>query len=174
MMIPVSLIPRAIFDQYNLGPLVHNGYVYVEINKGMYGLPQAGKIANNKLVPHLASHSYHQCKHTPGLFCHKTCPILFSLVVDGFGVQYGGRKHAKHLASIIAAKYKMTTDWTGNLYCGITLKWDYVKQTVELSMPGYVAKALQLFQLIPPACLQHAPSPFSEPVYSQQVQLPTS
>jgi hypothetical protein len=105
MIIPVRLIPQAIFDQYNLGPLVHNGYVYVEeINKGMYGLPQAGKIANNKLVPHLASHGYHQCKHTPGHFCHKTCPILFSLVVDNFGVQYVGCKHAKHLASIIATK----------------------------------------------------------------------
>jgi hypothetical protein len=65
MMIPVSLIPKAIFNQYNLGPLVHNGYVYVEINKGMYGLPQAGRIANNNLVPHLAAHGYHQCQHTP-------------------------------------------------------------------------------------------------------------
>jgi hypothetical protein len=36
-MIPVSLIPKAIFDQYKLGPLVHNGHVYVEIRKGMYG-----------------------------------------------------------------------------------------------------------------------------------------
>jgi hypothetical protein len=58
MMIPVNLIPKAIFDQYNLGPLVHNGYVYVEINKGMYGLPKAGKIANDELVPHLASHAW--------------------------------------------------------------------------------------------------------------------
>jgi hypothetical protein len=124
----------------------------------MYGLPQAGKIANNKLVPHLASHSYHQCKHTPG-------PILFSLVVDNFGVQYVGREHAKHLASIIAAKYKMTTDGTGNLYCDITLKWDYTNRTVELSMPGYAAKALQRFEITPPIRPQHAPSPFSEPVY---------
>jgi hypothetical protein len=55
MMIPVSLIPKAIFDQYKLGPLVHNGHVYVEIRKGMYGLPQAGKIANDALVPYLPS-----------------------------------------------------------------------------------------------------------------------
>jgi hypothetical protein len=58
----------------------------------------------------------------------------------------------------------MTTNWTSNLYCGITLKWDYSKQTIELSMPGYV-------KLTPPTHPQHAPSPFSEPIYGQQVQL---
>jgi hypothetical protein len=46
-------------------------------------------------------------------------PVMFSLVVDDFGVQYVGCENAQHLANIIAAKYKMTTDWTGNLYVGI-------------------------------------------------------
>jgi hypothetical protein len=86
MMIPVSLIPKAIFDQYKLGPLVHNGHVYVEIQKGIYGLPQASKTANNALVPYLALQGYHQCSHTPGLFKHSTRPVLFSLVVNDFGV----------------------------------------------------------------------------------------
>jgi hypothetical protein len=125
MMILVSLIPKAIFDQYKLGPLDHNGHVYIEIQKGMYGLPQAGKIANGALVPYLALHGYHQCTYTPGLFKHSTCPVIFSLVVDDFGIQYAGRENAKHLADIFATKYKMTTDWTGNLYVGITLHWDY-------------------------------------------------
>jgi hypothetical protein len=128
----------------------------------MYSLPQAGKIANNALVPYLASHGYHQCTHTPGLFKHSTRPIIFSLVVNDFGVQYVGCKNAQHLADIIAAKYKMTTDWTGNLNVGITLKWGYLKQTVDLSMPGYVAKALQ-----PPNRPQNSPSEWTEPTYGQ-------
>ena len=33
----------------------------------------------------------------------------------------------------------------GKLYIGISLKWDYIKQTVDLSMPGYVTAALQRF-----------------------------
>jgi hypothetical protein len=171
MMIPVSLIPKAIFDQYNLGPLVHNGYIYVEIRKGMYGLPQAGKIANDALVPYLASHGYHQCSHTPGLFKHSTRPVLFSLVVDDFGVQYVGKEHAQHLADVIAAKYKMTTDWKGELYVGISLHWDYNNRTVDLSMPGYVAKALQRFEINPPTRPQHSPSEWTEPIYGKHVQL---
>ena len=51
MKISVKLIPKDIFELYSLASLVHNGFVYVEIRKGMYGLPQAGRLANDKLVP---------------------------------------------------------------------------------------------------------------------------
>ena len=44
MHIPVNGIPVDIMQQYNLSPLVVNGFVLVEIRKGMYDLPQAGII----------------------------------------------------------------------------------------------------------------------------------
>jgi hypothetical protein len=171
MKIAVSAIPQEVFDAYQLSALVHHGHVYVEIRKGMYGLPQAGRIANDALVPYLAQNGYHQLEHTPGLFKHETRPILFSLVVDDFGVQYTGTEHAQHLVDVIAAKYKMTTDWTGSLYCGITLDWDYTARTVDLSMPGYITKALARFEHPKPSQPQHAPSAWSQPVYSSMPQL---
>jgi Reverse transcriptase (RNA-dependent DNA polymerase) len=97
MRIPVRDIPDFIMSQYKLEPLVHNGVVLVEIRKGMYGLPQAGIIANTRLVAHLNAHGYHQAPNTPGLFCHESRPISFCLVVDDFGIQYTGRQHAQHL-----------------------------------------------------------------------------
>ena len=45
-------------SEYNLAPLVHNGYIYAEVQKGMYGLPQAGYIANECLTKFLAPHGY--------------------------------------------------------------------------------------------------------------------
>jgi phage terminase Nu1 subunit (DNA packaging protein) len=42
MQIPVSVIPESIMAEYKLLPLRHHDHVYVEIRKGMYGLPQAG------------------------------------------------------------------------------------------------------------------------------------
>lgn len=39
MRIPIDMLPEGIIDQYNLGPLFHNGYIYVEIRRGMHGLP---------------------------------------------------------------------------------------------------------------------------------------
>ena len=50
MLIPLPILPPTIIDQYNLTPLIHNGFVYVEVRKGMYGLPQAGKLANDQLA----------------------------------------------------------------------------------------------------------------------------
>jgi hypothetical protein len=62
--------------------------VYIEVQKGIYGLLQAGILANQLLAHRLAIHGYHQNKFTPGLWQHVTRPIQFTLVVDDFGVQF--------------------------------------------------------------------------------------
>jgi hypothetical protein len=36
--------------------------------------------------------------------------------------------------------YKIVKDWKGNLYCGISLKWNYDKRYVNIAMPAYIAK----------------------------------
>ena len=69
---------------------------------------------------------------------HPTGITTFTLVVDDFGVKYVGKEHVDHLIACIKEKYKLTKDWTGDLYCGINLKWNYTAQTLEISMPGYI------------------------------------
>ena len=120
--IAVSMIPAEIMDLYDLHDKVHNGYVYAEVRKTMYGLPQAGRMAEEELVEHLAPYGYAPVKHTPGLWKHESRPVTFVLVIDDFGVQYVGKEHADHLAMALKARYNMTEDWAGERYCGITLK----------------------------------------------------
>jgi hypothetical protein len=51
MRIPIPLIPDEIIEEYQLQPtMVHNGYVNMEIRRSMYGLPQAGILANQLLT----------------------------------------------------------------------------------------------------------------------------
>jgi len=50
----------------------------------MYGLPQAGKLANIQLQAFLAPHDYHPCCLTPGLWMHAMCNIHFTLVINDF------------------------------------------------------------------------------------------
>ncbi len=45
LQIPRYMIPDKIMDLYNLHELVHNNHVYMELQCGMYGLPQAGRLA---------------------------------------------------------------------------------------------------------------------------------
>ena len=55
MRLKITYIPDEIIDQYNLKSLVtQDGYVYCEITKGIYGLPQAGIIAQQLLEKQLA------------------------------------------------------------------------------------------------------------------------
>jgi hypothetical protein len=68
MRIPIKLIPQEIIDQYNLLPLVSDGHVFIEVQKGMYDLPQSVILANQLLARRLAIHGYHQTKFTPGLW----------------------------------------------------------------------------------------------------------
>jgi hypothetical protein len=78
MHIPAKDILANIMEQYNLNPLVHHGHVLTEIQKGMYGLRQAGILAYSRLVQHLALSDYTPVKHTPGFFpsCHPSCHLL--------------------------------------------------------------------------------------------------
>jgi hypothetical protein len=87
----------------------------------MYGLPQAGIIAQKRLQ----QHGYRQSKNTPGLWKHDTQLISFSLVVDNFGVKYVGDENAQHLLDTGRQFYKCSCDWDGKKYCGLTIKWDY-------------------------------------------------
>lgn len=168
MQLPLKTIPPEIIIQYKLDEIASNGTVYVEIRKGMYGLPQAGIIANQKLTRHLAKYGYHPTKHTPGLWQHDVRPVTFSLVVDDFGIKYVGKEHAEHLINALRADYRITVDWEGQLYCALALNWDYNERSVTLSMPGYIAAALHKFQHPTPPKPQHAPHAWTAPQYSSK------
>lgn len=124
--IPINLVPQEIINKYKVHDKVTpDGFIYAEIRKGMYGLPQAGILANKLLKARLEPHGYTECTHTPGLWRHTTRPIMFALVVDDFTVQYTGKEHAQHLLAALKQDYEaVTVDWEGKLFCGITLEWD--------------------------------------------------
>jgi hypothetical protein len=150
--------------------LLSDGHVYILAQKGMYGLPQAGILANQLLARRIAIYGYHQTKLTPGLWRHVTRPIQFTLVVDDFGFQYVGQEHAQHLIDALETYYTVSKDWTGGLYCGIKLKWDYANTHMDLSMPGYIKDALHKYQHPMPKRPQYAPHSWTVPLYGQLIQ----
>ena len=88
----------------------------------MYGLPQAGILANTLLKKRLDPFGYYEAKHMPGIFLHKWRLVQFTLVFDGFRVKYVGHKHAQHLIDSLEKYYTIAKDWAGSLYCDISLK----------------------------------------------------
>ena len=68
-----------------------------------------------------------------------------------------GKEHAEHLINCLKEEtYKLTEDWTGNIYCGISLRWDYKAQRLDISMPGYIKKQLLKYEHIMQR-IQHCP-----------------
>jgi hypothetical protein len=172
MRLPLKLIPPEIIAKYNLREKADKkGFVYVRIELGMYGLPQAGLLANKLLAQRLNIDGYYQCQYTPGLWRHVWRPVTFSLVVDDFGIKTVGLTHVKHLELVLKKYYEVDVDWKGQLYCGVHLDWDYKHRTVNLSMPNYISKALTRFQHSPPLKPQHSPYQASPIQYGNKVQL---
>ncbi len=85
MRLHIADMPEDVIKYYNLrDKATPDGYVYCEIQKEMYGLPQAGIIAQKLLKEQLQKHGYCQSQMTLGLWKHDTCPISFSLVINNF------------------------------------------------------------------------------------------
>jgi hypothetical protein len=157
MKIPLALFPVWKIEQYNLHTLALDGWVYIKMRHGVWGLPQVGILANKQLCHKLAPFGYKESVNTPGLWRHKSQPLTFTLVVVNFGVEFVNKADVNHLISSIKSAYTLTEDWTGNLYCGITLEWDYVERTVNILMPGYIKMKLQEYEHIMPKKLQMCP-----------------
>jgi hypothetical protein len=94
---PLALFPALTIQQYNLHTHALNGFVYIEMQRAVWGLPQAGILANKLLRKWLLPHGYYECANTPGLWKHITHPISFTLGVDNFGVKYVRKEHTDHL-----------------------------------------------------------------------------
>ena len=120
----LSDFPEKVIEHYNLcEKATPNGFVYVAIKWGMYGLPQSVILAQTLLEKRLNAHGYHQIRITPGLWTHEWWPICFKLVVDDFGVKYVGKEHADHLVKFIKENYEITEDWEGKCYFRLTFNW---------------------------------------------------
>jgi hypothetical protein len=109
----------------------------------MYGLPQAGRVANDALVKQLAvltttqldsPTDYSSTLPTPSCSPLSLMTLAYSTPIS--------RRCSPHRRAF--APLQIHHRLGRRTYC-IHLKWDYVAGTVDLSMPGYVKKALLRF-----------------------------
>ena len=123
--LPLSIFPEHIIQQYHLRKKSKSRCVYVENWSSIYRHPQAVVLANKALKENLAPRGYFEVAHTTWLWKHITHPIVFSLVVDNFGVKYVDRSNADHLVTALNHQYELSEYWNGGVYWGITLEWNY-------------------------------------------------
>eukprot|EP00957_Ditylum_brightwellii_P064413 4888970-Ditylum_brightwellii.AAC.1 len=136
----------------------------------MYGLPQAGKIANDLLKQCLALHGYYEVSLTPGIWYHMHRPVTFTLVVNDFGIKFVGNRHINHLLDILKNYYTLEVDYEGSLYCGISLKWNYALRYLDINMHEYIAEQLIKYGHQKPKCPQHSLHKAPCPAFGKDAQ----
>ena len=95
------------------------GWVYFEVIRRCYGLPQAGKLAHDLLSERLQEAGYYKATTMLGLWRHRCLPIQFVLIVDDFGVEYVSKKDADNLAKTLKKYHTISQDWEGKKFSGI-------------------------------------------------------
>ena len=159
MRIAFKYFPADIIVKYNLQEkMAHDGYIYIKIKRGMYGLKQAAILAHQQLIANLTPHGYHPIPNT-NFWRHETRPTIFCLCVDDFGIKYFSKADANHLFTVLAKHYQYTVDWEGTNFCGYTLDWHYDDGFVDLSMPNYIPSLLKKLHYSPEK-IQHSPHEF--------------
>jgi hypothetical protein len=96
-----KLLLQSVITKYNLKSLFYKEYVYFELRKCLYGLPQSGKLSQTRLIAHLTLNGYKQCDNTPCLFRQLTRDTTFSLFVDDFGVSYRNSTDTQYLITTL-------------------------------------------------------------------------
>ena len=124
--------------------------------------------AFDQLVQKLKYFGYKPMPQTHRLWRYTSCKTTFTLYVDDFGIQYFSKADADHLIDSIQDTYECSIYWEGTQYCGLTLAWNYPKGYVNISMPGYVKKALNKFNQKKPKRPEHALHSWTVPIYGQR------
>ena len=103
--------------------------------------------------------------HTPGLWTHTTLPATFNLAVDDFGIKFFAVNDTTHLLDALQENYSITVNPYGSKYCGLTIKWSYPSDYVNISMPNSLRKSLESFQNPNPPRPQHSPHKWLTPTH---------
>ena len=170
--LPLKFLSPQILSKHNLNSFVHNNSVLFEVTKSMYGLPHAGKIAQDVLIERLASHGYLQTG-TACLFRHATNGVAFTLIVDDFGVKFQDPAGAEDLIRCLQLYYTLTIKKDATKYIGLTIAVDHVAREVRLSVPGLIAKVLR--QFAPNSTtVARSPAIYKPPRFGAAAQTPES
>ena len=184
MRIRLDQLSPATIERFKLSSFAKNGKVLFKIVKGIYGLPEAGRLAQKELFAFLRKNGFYNCSNdenggllldgTPCLWHNNPDPakatLSFSLVVDDFGIKYKEKRDVDALVALLASGgYKTSRDDTGSKYLGFTIDWDYENEHVDLSLPGWTKALAERLELVSTKRTD-APGIYTPPSYGSKKQ----
>jgi hypothetical protein len=97
MKIPLTLFPEWIVEQYNLTRHALNGFVHLEMRRAVWWIATSRIYSKQMPKTKACAVWVQKSTNTPGLWHHDTRSVLFTLVLDNFGVKYVNADNVQHL-----------------------------------------------------------------------------
>jgi len=167
MAIRLDQLPEGVASDTRIQQLVRGDRLLVRVDKGIYGLPQAGRLARDRLVTHLAKAGYTEAPHVPSLFSHAGGRLFFVLTVDDFDIAYEKAEDLQDLLAHLRGLYKVTVDLEGGRYLAVDTAYDPRTGTLRLSMDSYYRGALEKLGVTRKGHPPGTPMPYSSPAYGK-------
>jgi hypothetical protein len=76
--VPLRYLPPQTLQFLGVTHLPKEGSLLFEVYNAVYGMDDAGRVSQHDLINHLQPHGYYMCRHTPGLFRHRSRPKFSS------------------------------------------------------------------------------------------------
>ena len=102
-------------ELYNPHEMIKNIFVYMETQRGMYGILQTGVLSNNKLRDRMSKGGSYEVPHTPGLWKHYSLITRLNIVAYKFGIKYQGMDNSNHFIKSLQEKDQVAVGWIGGL-----------------------------------------------------------
>ena len=93
----------------------------------MNGIPQAGILANKQLKYIMSQQDYYEVPQKPELWKINSWNTRLTIVLHNFGIKYKIMDNDNHIIQALQKYYQVEVYWTGGLYCGVKLEWNYEK-----------------------------------------------
>ena len=137
----------------------------------MYGLKEAGLIAQKELLNVLSRNGYSEPDNMMIIRANDPKDKTAAVVnVDDFGIKYTDKADAEKLLQIIRdAGYILKVDWEGKKYCGLNINHDIIGRTLTIDVGDMVFDMLERFGMTD---CKGADSPikYIAPIYGQAKQ----
>ena len=115
----------------------HTGRLMLKLIRSIYGMRQAGYIAQRNLLALLKANGYYESGYD-SIFTSNDGKTIFLTHTDDFAIGYDDEKEVQQLVQMLTeAKYKITIDMEGKNFCGFEVEYNrnapqpYIALTIE-------------------------------------------
>ena len=180
MWVPRRYIPQPSRDRLQLNDRPNDSKVLFQVNNAIYGMDDAGRVSQQDLISKLlAPYGFYICRHTPGLFRHRTRrSIVFSVWVDDFLVKSNPKTgDLQYLLDCLRKKYPIKFNLVATSYIGYRINLyrdaDPRLDTLTIDMPDYVKTGLASLTFLVRSYSPNSPIVYEAPVMGASIQYET-